>query len=67
MTPTTFLPRVETALSAGHVVFDQADLIAFIESAWPLIREDLDAEKWGRAFVEAQADMVVVGRGGGGE
>jgi hypothetical protein len=52
MTPTDFLRLLETALRGRHVSYCPAVLLAFVESAWPLIEDDPDPFYWCERFLE---------------
>jgi hypothetical protein len=54
MTPATFLPQIEAALRSRFAPFDAAELLCFVEDAWPLIQDEPDAGAWATAFLEAR-------------
>jgi hypothetical protein len=53
MTPTDVLQSLESVLQHRRVAFSRAAAIAFVESCWELIAEDLDVWYWSERFVEA--------------
>jgi hypothetical protein len=53
VTPTEFLHSLENILQHRRVSFSRAAAIAFLESCWELISDDLDVWYWSQRFVEA--------------
>jgi hypothetical protein len=54
MTPADFLPLIEEDLRARCRPYDRAELLAFVEAAWPLIEDAPDVPRWAAAFLEAR-------------
>jgi hypothetical protein len=52
LTYADFLRMLESSLQLRHVPFSRAALIAFVESAWPLIEDDPDVAFWSERFLE---------------
>ena len=52
MTQANFLELLERDLQLSGVPFERAALTAFIESAWVLIEDDPDVDRWANAFLE---------------
>jgi hypothetical protein len=46
MTPADFLAALERPLQLHAVAFTRADLIAFVESAWPLMVDNPAVTYW---------------------
>lgn len=59
MNPDDFTRSVETILQAAHVPFERRALLAFIGSAWPLIEDHPDPERWAREFLTTLAMVEV--------
>jgi hypothetical protein len=55
MTPADFLRMLERHLRTHAVPFTRAELIAFVESSWPLIEDRPDVATWCAAFRERLA------------
>ncbi len=53
MTPTDFIPLLESALQARGEPFERAAVLTFVADCWPLIEDDPDAERWAREFAAA--------------
>ena len=54
-TPADFLAALERHLRTHAVPFMRAELIAFVESSWPLIEDQPDVVTWCQAFRERLA------------
>jgi hypothetical protein len=50
MNPADFLAALERHLHTHAVPFTRAELIAFVESSWPLIEDRLDLTHWCEQF-----------------
>jgi hypothetical protein len=46
MTPADFLTALESHLRTHAIPFARAELIAFVESSWPLIADNPDVVDW---------------------
>jgi hypothetical protein len=55
MTPDDFAALADAELRPLAVPFGRRDLQAFVAAAWPLVLEDPDPSRSGRAFLEATA------------
>jgi hypothetical protein len=53
MTPSDFLPSLESVLQHRRVSFSRAAAIAFVESCCELIADEPDVWYWSERFVEA--------------
>lgn len=53
MNQTDFLQSIESTLQLPGVSFSRAALQAFVEAAWPLIRDNPDVEFWAREFIDS--------------
>lgn len=53
MTPTDFLPSLEQELHLLGVPHDRGDLVAWLDSVWPLVEDDPDVGRWAREYAEA--------------
>ena len=53
MTQQDFLAQLAAHLRLHGQPFDRRSLIAFVESAWPLIEEDARPERWCAEFLAA--------------
>jgi len=58
MAPAEFLPDLEACLRARFAVFDQGELRAFVEAAWPLIEDNPDPARWAGEFLAATMDAL---------
>jgi hypothetical protein len=47
-----FLRLLESTLQPRRVAFSRAALIAFVESAWPLVEVEPDVDFWCEPFLE---------------
>jgi hypothetical protein len=55
MTPAVFLLSLEQELHLLGIPHDRGALLAWIESAWPLIEDDPDVGRWAGEYAEATA------------
>jgi hypothetical protein len=53
MTAQDFLAQVEAHLQLHATPFSRAELMAWVQSTWPLIADDPCPEKWCDAFLDA--------------
>lgn len=58
MTPSDFLPMLESALQHRRIAFSRAAAIAFVESCWELIDDNPDVDEWADRFQESGAVEV---------
>jgi hypothetical protein len=55
-----FVVTLEHDLRGRGVAFNRADLLAFVQAAWPLIEDDPDVSRWAAAFLECGRVTVEV-------
>ena len=58
MTPIDFLQLLESTLQHRRIAFSRAAAIAFVETCWTRIEDDLDVDTWADRLVEAGSVMV---------
>jgi hypothetical protein len=56
MTRVEFVEALESELQLHAEPFSRANVLAFVEGAWPLIEDDPDPGRWAREFSAVARD-----------
>jgi hypothetical protein len=60
MSPSEFIPSLESELALLGMPYARADLLAWVASMWPWIAEDADAARWASEFADSRQQAAIV-------
>ena len=58
MTRDEFTEALEQELRLRGGAFSRADLLVFVDSAWPLIEDDPDPARWAREYLDVVGALI---------